>query len=117
MEKIFVFVQMDLIFDLSVVEGNEEEEILGEIFILELGVENVFDLYEGEQLLNVNGVDNYKEDEKVLDWRDVIEEFFFIVIEKRFVLFYMEWVLYEEGSMEVQELIEEVFVIVVELEF
>lgn len=117
MEKIFVFVQMDLIFDLSVVEGNEEEEILGEIFVLELGVENVFDLYEGEQLLNVNGVDNYKEDEKVLDWRDVIEEFFFIVIEKRFVLFYMEWVLYEEGSMEVQELIEEVFVIVVELEF
>lgn len=92
---------MDLIFDLSVVEGNEEEEILGEIFVLELGVENVFDLYEGEYLLNVNGIDNYKEDEKVLDWRDVIEEFFFIVIEKRFVLFYMEWVLYEEGSMEV----------------
>ena len=116
MEKTPAFVQMDPTFDSSVAEGNEEEEISGEISVPEPGAENVPDSHEGEHLLNANGLDNHKEDEKALDRRDAIEESSPIVIEKRPASLHIERVLHEEGSTEVQEPIEEASAIAVDSE-
>ena len=115
-EKAPAFVQMEPTFDSGVAEGNEEDEISGEISVSEPGAEDAPDSHEGEHLLNSNGLGNHKEDEKALDPRDTIEESFPIVIQKTPASLHMERVLHEEGSTEVQEPIEEASAIAVESE-
>ena len=115
-EKTPAFVQMEPNFDSGVAEGNEEEEISGEISVSEPGAEDAPDAHEDEHLRNSNELGNYKEGEKALDRRDTIEETSPIAIEKTPASLHMEHVSHEQGSTDVQEPIEEASAIAVESE-
>ena len=115
-EKTPAFVQMEPTFDSGVAEGNEEEEISGDISVSEPGAEDAPDAHEDEHLRNSNELGNYKEGEKALDRRDTIEETSPVAIEKTPASLHMEHVSHEQGSTDVQEPIEEASAIAVESE-